>query len=399
MSTLLPQLELFTPEAADHAGGALPDGPIAVGSEGYAILDFALATAVLRDTRFQNAALKLMEEFGITDGPVHEFRAQSIIMAEGKRHLRLRTPLARFMGPATVQNTRDTLRGIVTRITADLDASQAVDFHAGVSRRIPSLVYCHLAGAPQADAPKVQSLSERTLSLLSRDRSLKPVIIEAYAELSAYLTDLIGRKRAAGLGEDMLSFLISLNDEGKLSDEELYNEATAMLEASSVNTAHQIGLVVWTLLRNRDAWQQLLEDRSLVPAAVVEALRLYPRTGVVSKVATEDIELGGTVIPAGSDVHVAVWSANRDPERFEDPLNYRLDRERNQPLTFSTGTHNCLGQGLAKVEMEEVVNFLLDNHPDATVIESQTDVKQVGGRWLVHALTLDLQPTGAETRA
>ena len=166
-----------------------------------------------------------------------------------------------------------------------------------------------------------------------------------------------------------------------------------MLEASSVNTAHQIGLVVWTLLRNRSAWQQMLEDRSLVPAAVIEALRLYPRTGVVSKVATEDIELGGTVIPAGSDVHVAVWSANRDPERFEDPLAYRLDRERNQPLTFSTGTHNCLGQGLAKVEMEEVLNFLLDHHPDATVVEDQTEVKQVGGRWFVHALTLDLKPT------
>lgn len=393
MTTLLPQLELFNPEATEHPGGALADGPIAAGSQGYAVLDFALATAVLRDTRFQNAALKLMEEFGIDDGPVHDFRAQSIIMAEGKRHLRLRTPLARFMGPATVQNTRDALRDIVTTITDDLDASQPVDFHAGVSRRIPSLVYCHLAGAPQSDAPKVQSLSERTLSLLNRDPSMKPVILEAYAELFAYLADLIGRKRAAGLGEDMLSFLISLNDEGKLSDDELYNEATAMLEASSVNTAHQIGLVVWTLLRNRSAWQQLLEDRSLVPAAVIEALRLYPRTGVVSKVATEDIELGGTVIPAGSDVHVAVWSANRDPERFEDPLAYRLDRERNQPLTFSTGTHNCLGQGLAKVEMEEVLNFLLDHHPDATVVEDQTEVKQVGGRWFVHALTLDLKPT------
>ena len=86
MTTLLPQLELFNPEATEHPGGALADGPIAAGSQGYAVLDFALATAVLRDTRFQNSALKLMEEFGIDDGPVHDFRAQSIIMAEGERN-------------------------------------------------------------------------------------------------------------------------------------------------------------------------------------------------------------------------------------------------------------------------------------------------------------------------
>ena len=75
-----------------------------------------------------------------------------------------------------------------------------VDFHAAVDRRIPSLVYCHLAGAPSTDAPRVQSLSERTLSLLARDRTLIPSILEAYDELFDYLADLIARKRADGSG-------------------------------------------------------------------------------------------------------------------------------------------------------------------------------------------------------
>ncbi|TWG06410.1 cytochrome P450 [Streptomyces brevispora] len=382
----------FSPDAGTHQGGALDGHALVQGDYGTAVLGYDLASKVLRDKRFQNSALRLMEEFGITAGPVHDFRARSIIMLEGDPHLRLRVPLARFMSPVTVRNTRDVLRWIVESINADLDDSAPVDFYRGVAQRIPSLVYCHLAGAPASDAPQVQSLSERTLSLLTRDRSLTPVIVEAYDELFAYLAGLIARKRAEGLGDDMLSYLISLGDEGKLTEQEVLTEATSMLEASSVNTAHQVGLVVWTLLRDREAWQRIVADPELIPAAVVESLRLFPRTGVVSKIAVEDVELEGTVIPEGSDVHVAVWSANRDPERFERPEEFDLDRERNQPLTFSTGSHNCLGQGLAKAEMEEVVRHLAEHYPDARVVEDATRIGQAGGRWLVDRLTIHLKP-------
>jgi cytochrome P450 len=103
------------------------------------------------------------------------------------------------------------------------------------------------------------------------------------------------------------------------------------------------------------------------------------------------VELNGTVVPAGSDIHVAVWSANRDPARFENPADFVLGRERNQPLTFSTGSHNCLGQGLAKVEMEEVVSYLVERFPNAVVVEEGTEIGQAGGRWLVKSLTVDLK--------
>lgn len=391
MNTTLPHFEPFSPDALTHPGGALAEGPLALGSAGYTVLSFELATAVLRDKRFQNAALKLMEDFGITDGPVHDFRAHSLLMADGPRHLRLRTPLARFMGPATVENIRGALREIIQDLAAGLDPSAPVDFHGDIDRRLPARVYCYLAGAPAEDAPKVASLSERTLSLLNRDPSLTPVILGAYDELFAYLEDLVARKRAQGLGDDMLSFLIAQRDAGKLSEDELFNEATAMLEASSVNTTHQTGLVVWTLLRDREIWQRLVEDPALIPAAIVEVLRLYPRPGVISRIAAEDVELNGTVIPAGSDVHVAVWSANRDPARFGNPTEFVLEREPNQPLTFSTGSHNCLGQGLARVEMEEVVSHLVRHFPNAGVVEEGTEIGQAGGRWLVKSLTVDLK--------
>ncbi|MBY6685612.1 cytochrome P450 [Rhodococcus sp. BP-149] len=385
----------FAPDSPAHTGGATDSGAVVHGDYGYAVLDFATATEVLRDSRFVNAALTLMEQFGITDGPVHDFRANSLIMADGPRHMRLRTPLARFMGPSTVEDIRSVLRDIIAEIDPATGAPGPIDFHAAVDQKIPARVYCHLAGAPAADAPRVASLSARTLALLQRDPSLTSSILEAYDELFDYLRELIARKRRDGLGDDMLSFLIRQEDLGKLTSEELLSEATAMLEASSVNTAHQTGLVVWTLLRDRAAWARLIADRSLIPAAVVEACRLYPRPGIVSKIASVDIDLAGTTIPAGSDVHVAVWSANRDPERFADPNTLDLDREASPPLTFSTGLHGCLGQSLAKVEMEEVVRYLIEHHPDAVVVDEGTEIGHGGGRWLVGSLAVDLDPVTA----
>lgn len=384
----------FSPDTDQHSGGAFDGRSIIEGDYGYAIVDYELAGIVLRDRRFGNSALRLMEEIGITDGPVHEFRDRSIIMVEGPQHLRLRMPLARFMSPVTVTKIRSVLQQIVGDIAEDLDVTRPVDIHDAMARRIPSMVYCYLAGAPMSDAPKVQSISERTLSLLTRDRTVADTVRAAYVDQWAYLEDLIARKRAEGLGEDMLSYLLAQGDEGKLTEQEVVTEATSMLEASSVNTAHQASLVLWVLLRERDVWDRIVQDPSLIPAAVVEALRLYPRTGMVSKIATEDIEVGGITIPAGTDVHIAVWSANRDPERFDNPDVFDLDRERNQPLTFSTGPHNCLGQGLAKAEIEEVVGFLAAHYPNATVVESETSVSQAGGRWLVNELHVDLAPAG-----
>jgi cytochrome P450 len=330
-----------------------------------------------------------MEDFGIAAGPVHEFRSRSVLMAEGARHTRLRTPLARFMGPTTVEAIRGVLRGILGDLMQGL--SGVVPLHKTVSELIPARVYCHLAGAAAEHAPKVASLSERTLSLLSRDRSRAPIILAAYDELFEYLNNLIADKKANGVGSDMLSFLVKEQQDGKISSEELLDGATAMLEASSVNTTHQIGLAIWALLREKEIWVRIKQDPSLIGAAVVEGLRLYPRPGLVSRIATEDIELDGTVVPEGADVHIAIWSANRDPQRFERPGEFDLSRARNQPLTFSTGPHGCLGQSLARVEIEEVVRHFATHYPNSVVVDEGTEVEQVGGRWLVKSLAVDLR--------
>ena len=234
------------------------------------------------------------------------------------RPLRLRTPLARFMGPATVQTP---VRP--PRHRRDIDAGTRrlapVDFHAAVDRRIPSLVYCHLAGAPPTDAPRVQSLSERTLSLLARDRSLIPSSSRPTTNCSTTSPISSRASGADGLGEDMLSYLIR----------------SPTKEADRRGTVRRSDLDARSQFReHRPPDRSGGLDAAARPGGLAAARRgpvadpgrrrrgdcgSTPAPACVSKIATEDIELDGTTIPAGSDVHVAVWSANRDPERFDEP--------------------------------------------------------------------------------
>lgn len=392
----LPELDLFAPDVREHPDEALArvraESPLAWSSNGYVVVSHALAKSVLRDQRLVGAALHVMEQMGITDGPVYEYRARSLIMSLDDRHMRLRAPMARFLGPSTVQGMRAVIREIIADLFGRLDPRKPVELHSAVGELLPARIYCHLAGAPAEDARLVGRLSEQVLSVLDRDPSMTPVILRAYDELFGYIDRLLAEKRR-NPSDDMLSLFLSQEAEGKLSAEEVRDEAVAMLEASSVNTSFQTGLTVWALLEREDVWARLIADPSLIPAAVNEAIRLYARPGVITRVAREDTEINGVPIPRGSTVHVSVWAANRDTDRFEDPNEFRLDRQNSQPLSFSTGGYSCLGQSLARLEIEEVVGHLVDHFPAARLLPGTAmDHTSAFHRWLVTSLMIQLLP-------
>jgi cytochrome P450 len=394
MTRVLPELDLYDPDVRAHPEEAMArvraDSPMASSRNGHAVIGYELAKTVLRDPRLVGAALRVMEDIGIKDGPVYEYRARSLIMSLDDRHMRLRIPMARFLGPSTVKNLRDVIRGIVDDLFGKLEARQPVDFHAAVAELLPARVYCHLAGAPTEDAPLVGSLSEKVLSVLNRDPALTPSILDAYDVLFDYIDRLLAEKRRHP-GDDMLSFFLAQEAEGKLSSSEVRDEAVAMLEASAVNTAHQTGLTVWSVLSRENVWAKLVADPSLIPAAVIEAIRLYSRPGVISRVAREDIEIDGVPIQRGEVVHVSIWAANRDPEKFEDPDEFRLDRSPNQPLSFSTGAYGCLGQSLARLEIEEILRHIVERYPSTRLLPG-TVVDQTSAfhRWIVRSLMVQL---------
>jgi cytochrome P450 len=171
--------------------------------------------------------------------------------------------------------------------------------------------------------------------------------------LAAYLRDLVAKRRADPDGS-LLSALIAVEEEGdRLTPGELVSMALLLLVAGFETTVNLIGNGTVALLSEagREQWRALGDDPALAPGAVEELLRYDSPVQMTSRVATEDTEVGGTVIRQGTPVIVAIGGANRDPAAFTEPGRLQVTRpDAARHLSFSLGIHHCLGAPLARLE-------------------------------------------------
>ncbi|MFJ2769936.1 cytochrome P450 [Streptomyces sp. NPDC087300] len=297
------------------------------------------------------------------------------------------SPMANDDPPAHTRLRRLVSHGFTRRRIAALEprieraVAELVDAVAPVGRAdliadfafpLPVLVISELLGIPTGDRAAFRTWAARTLSVETGPRTRD----ERSRRLRAYFGGLVEAKRA-GLRHDvppdeqpdLLSALLVARDDGGLSDEELVGLAMLVLVAGHETTTNLIGNGLLTLFAHPDQFKELREDPALLPGAVEELLRFEGSAGQSAlRVAVEDVELGGTLIPAGSVVNVGLSLANRDPAAFggagteqeagadeEAPAGavagadrFDIRRAPNPHLAFGHGIHFCLGAPLAR---------------------------------------------------
>jgi cytochrome P450 len=168
------------------------------------------------------------------------------------------------------------------------------------------------------------------------------------------------------LTDDLISELIRAEDDGqKLDHDELLALAVALLGAGTDTTRHQLAAAVDVLCDHPDQWTLLGEKPELVPRAVEEAMRYRPIGFALPRIATEDVELGGVRIPAGTLVFANTAAANRDPAAFTDPDRFDITRDNTVgTLTFGNGAHYCLGSHLARLELTQALTVMAQRMPN-----------------------------------
>jgi cytochrome P450 len=173
------------------------------------------------------------------------------------------------------------------------------------------------------------------------------------------------RGRRANPDGSILSALITAEEEGdRLTSSELVSMALLLLIAGFETTVNLIGNGTVALLGDPGSWTRLRQDPALIPAAIDEILRYDSPVQLTSRVATEDIEVGGRVIGAGKPVIVFIGGANRDPAVFDHPDEFQIDRpEPGRHLSFSLGIHHCLGAALARLEARIALEELTQRYP------------------------------------
>ncbi|WP_181781574.1 cytochrome P450 family protein [Pseudonocardia pini] len=336
----------------------------------WLVTRYADVKAVLADPRFVNDAARspagrdtraeLMAAVGVTPD-LAEYLTKSVLDFDGADHARLRKLVSRAF---TVRRVGD-LRPRVEEIAAGLldGLSGEVDLVESYAYPLPITVICELVGIGEEDRANWHVWGRE---LVSADPTRIPGALRATVE---HIRELVARRRVEPT-EDLLSGMIRAQEEDgdRLSDFELVTMVLALVFAGHETTAHLVANSIAALLTHPDQLDRLQADPSLWPTAVHELMRLYgPVSQVRVRYATEAVEIGGVVIPAGATVQPILLSANGDPREFDDPERFDVTRvpDRGEGhVGFGHGAHYCLGAALARQEGEVALRALFTRFPD-----------------------------------
>lgn len=300
------------------------------------------------------------------DMPFHErFVQTSMLELDGPDHDRLRHAVFPFF----TKTRLDSLRPFVTRwVDAALDRlipRGRFDFIADLAADLPGQVIGHLIGADPALAPQMTQWSEDTVSYF--DMSRRTADRKAQAERAVVLfhdglQDLHADRKARPR-DDLMTAMIGAEDAGLLTHDELIATVMQILHAGHGSTIDAMGSGLHALLVHPDQMARLRDDPGLMPTAVQEMFRFAPPLIFFHRYAAEDLSICGQDWPKGTAFGLLYASANRDPGAFPDPDRFDVARRPNLHLAFGAGPHVCLGNTLARLNMEILFARLLARAP------------------------------------
>ena len=331
---------------------------------------------VLSDPRF-GRLLNAPDAARLSDtesGGLFNSEMANTLPQSGAGHQRWRRLVAKWFTARRMNALRPRIEAMAEELTAEMVATgHPADLKACLGFPLPVWVICALLGVPDADRDRFAHWSDTMLNLT---RFSEDEIATAQAEFSAYMAGHVRAKRAEP-GEDLLSELIA---GGELSDAELVATGQALLVAGHETTANMIAKMLGMLLAERSRWERLVADPSLVRTAVEEALRFDANPGLgMVRYLGEDVEVSDTVLPRGTTVMCSMAAANRDAEAFESAEEMDLGRSPNPHLAFGAGAHSCLGQALARTELQVVLEVLLHRVPSLALAVRSGELRRVEG--------------------
>jgi len=293
---------------------------------------------------------------------------------DGAAHLDIRRILNPAFTAKAVEKWRPRIQELVEEsIDKMLELPKPVDAVAHFALVIPTVVICELLGVDQKDSSIVQHASH----LVSDTTAPHEEKIAAHRGLTELLAKYVAAKK--GHPDDtLLSVLVNEHvANGTITEAEAVGLGNLVIGAGHETTANMIGLSILSLIREPEQRAKLLADpQKYAPTMTEEELRYWsivqsePR-----RVAIEDLEIGGVTIKAGEGIICGLAGANRDPEVFTDPENLDITRPDRKHLAFGFGLHQCLGQNLSRVEMQEALPRLFQRIPDLRLAVPEEQLK------------------------
>ena len=240
------------------------------------------------------------------------------------------------------------------------------DFVRDIAAPLPMAVIGDMLGVLPQERDKLLQWSDDLVCGLSStvDELTIQKLMDTFAAYTAFTMEVIADRRANPT-DDLFSVLVNAEVEGqRMSDDEIVFETLLILIGGDETTRHTLSGGTEQLLRHRDQWEALVAQPDLLPGAIEEMLRWTSPVKNMCRTLTADTEFHGTSLKAGEKIMLMFESANFDESVFGDPENFRIDRNPNSHLAFGFGTHFCLGNQLARLELKIMLTKVLSRLPD-----------------------------------
>lgn len=287
-----------------------------------------------------------------------------MIDMDDPEHLKRRKLVNRGFTPRRVKESEAAVRKACDEIIDAVCAKGECDFVNDVAAWLPMIMIGDALGVAPDDRRQLLDWSDGMMKALTGAPDSVEKATEAFVGYQEFATDAIAARRTQPT-DDLMSVLVHAEVDGdRLNDDELIHESLLILIGGDETTRHTLSGGTEQVVRNRDQWDALVADPSLLPGAIEEMLRWTSPVKNMCRTLTEDTDFHGTRLRAGEKMLLLFESANFDESVFENPDQFDIRRDPNSHLAFGFGTHFCLGNQLARLELSMMTSRVLQRLPD-----------------------------------
>ncbi|MDE4175092.1 cytochrome P450 [Phaeobacter sp. PT47_59] len=369
----------------------LADAPVLKQPDGSILLSrHADLDRIYRDTTSFSSDKKaaFAPKFG-EGSPLFEHHTTSLVFSDPPLHTRVRKIMTSALTPRAIGRMEQGLIDTVDQLLDAMEGREEVDLIEDFASTIPIQIIGNLLDVPMEERGPLRDWS---LAILG---ALEPALSDAQLaqghraveEFKTYLTGLIADRRAhPGDPEtDVLTRLIrGEGADAQLSEIELIQNCIFILNAGHETTTNLIGNGLALLNDHPDQRARLQEDPELIKPAVEEMLRMRSPNQLGNRETTRMVEIGGVEIPRGTNLHLVIGAANRDPEVFKDPGRFDIARKPNRHLAFAGGPHVCVGLTLARLEGKIAIERFLKRYPNYHLLPGRVPGGRIRFRGYAH---------------
>lgn len=322
------------------------------------------ATWILSRLVDVRAALRDTDQVTSTEGVTRlKISAPLAVLTDGEEHSRLRKQVQPGFSKGAIESWQAVVDELAAELVGDLLANPGSDIVARLAIPMPIRLIARILGVPERDIGDFRRWSERGVGIMDFTPTPAGLInaAKSAAAMIALRRYFIRQFAIGGLkGSDtVLGRLLEHNTDGSLTDKQLVLIAIHLLIAGNETTTNLLGGMIDTLARNPAQYDAIRADPDLVPIAVEEHLRTTTPIQNLYRYTRAAYQVGDVTIPKGSRILLSFGAANRDPTAFENPDEFRADRNPRMHVAFGYAAHMCLGAPLARMEARAVLRELI----------------------------------------